>query len=70
MEMITKDGKIEGKFNILPLLLSSGRISKTGNGYHVLIKKEDAEEIGEGKKVGIMLFDYNGKEVKKGGKNG
>lgn len=68
MEMVIKNGKIEGKFNILPLLLASGRISKTGNGYHVLIKKEDAELIGKGKRVGIMLFDYNGKEVKKGGK--
>ncbi|RLF97635.1 hypothetical protein DRN58_08430 [Thermococci archaeon] len=68
MELKVKNGRIEGKFNILPLLLSSGKISKFGNGYHILIKKEDAEEIGEGKKVGIILFDYNEKKVKKGGK--
>lgn len=62
MKMSIRNGKIEGKFNILPLLLSSGKISKIGNGYHVLIKKEDAEAIGEGKKIGIMLFEYNGKK--------
>lgn len=50
----------KSKISFKPIDVTTGKIAKTGNGAHVLIKKEKALEIGLGKEIGILFFELDG----------
>lgn len=64
MKVISELGKIEGRFTVSPVLLAEGQIAICGSSYHISIRKKDAERIGKGKTVGVMLFEFNGEGEK------
>ena len=55
--ILDKKGNIEGNFAINPLLITDGKIATCGSSYHLTIRKDVAEEIGPGKRIGIILFE-------------
>lgn len=61
--MIIETTNIEGKttkFNIKAINITKGKITESGNSYHVLIKKKDAEEYDKRKPIGILFFEWDG----------
>jgi hypothetical protein len=52
-----KKGNIKGNFSIIPLLITDGNIAKCGTSYHLTIRKDIAEEIGPGRRIGVILFE-------------
>ena len=52
-----KKGNIKGSFAIIPLLITDGKIATCGSSYHLTIRKAIAEEIGPGKRIGVILFE-------------
>ena len=52
-----KKGNIKGSFSIIPLLITDGKIATCGSSYHLTIRKDIAEEIGPGKRIGVILFE-------------
>lgn len=55
--IIDKKGNIKGSFAIIPLLITDGKIATCGSSYHLTIRKAIAEEIGPGKRIGVILFE-------------
>lgn len=49
--------RIEGRFEIKPVLITSGEIAPSGNSYHIIIRKKEAGRLEEGKMYYIMLFE-------------
>ena len=60
---IDKKRNIKGNFTITPLLITDGKIAICGTSYHLTIRKDIAEEIGPGKRIGVILFEQGIKEV-------
>jgi len=54
---IDKKGRIKGSFPIITRFITEGNIAKCGNSYHITIRKDVAEAIGSGKKIGVILFE-------------
>ena len=54
--ILSKKGRLEGRFTIKLLHFTDGKIAPCGNSYHLTIRKDTAEEIGPGKKIGVILF--------------
>ena len=54
--ILNKKGNIKGSFAINPLLITDGKIATCGSSYHLTIRKDIAEEIGPGKRIGVILF--------------
>jgi hypothetical protein len=54
---IDKKGNISGNFAIIPLLITDGKIATCGSSYHLTIRKDIAEEIGPGRRIGVILFE-------------
>jgi len=54
--ILDKKGNIKGSFVINPLLITDGKIATCGSSYHLTIRKDIAEEIGPGKRIGVILF--------------
>lgn len=52
-----KKGNIKGSFAITPLFITDGKIATCGSSYHLTIRKAVAEEIGPGKRIGVILFE-------------
>lgn len=55
-------------FNIVPILITTGKVREFGNSYHIVIKKEDAKLIGENRLIQLMIFEYNNRDKKPDGK--
>ena len=55
--ILDKKGNIKGSFAITPLLITDGKIATCGSSYHLTIRKDIAEEIGPGKRIGIIIFE-------------
>jgi energy-converting hydrogenase Eha subunit H len=50
----------KSKLTFSPLYATTGKVGNIGNGAHVLIKKEMAQKVGIGKKVGVIFFELEG----------
>lgn len=57
-----KKGHIKGNFSIKPLLVTDGKIATCGSSYHVSIRKDVAEKIGPGRRIGIIIFEQGIKD--------
>ena len=55
--VVGKNSNIKGSFTIVPLLVTDGKIATCGSSYHLTIRKDIAEEIGPGKRIGVILFE-------------
>ncbi len=65
VNLFEDSGEVKGVITIKAIDITTGVVKPIGNGAHILIKKKKAEEIGFGRRVGIIFFevDENGHQA-------
>lgn len=61
--ILDKKGNIKGSFSIDTFFITDGKIATCGSSYHLTVRKDVAELIGPGKRIGVILFKQGAEDA-------